>query len=82
MAAGLPAVVSDAPGNIEALGDAGYVAIRGDVRSLASSFRELAGDAARRRTLGDQARARAGALFDAEVMVAATRQIYDEAVAR
>ena len=46
MSLGLPAVVSDAPGNPEAVGDAGIVVPFGDVAGFAAAFRRLARDEA------------------------------------
>jgi glycosyltransferase involved in cell wall biosynthesis len=81
MAAGLPSVVSDAPGNPEAVGEAGIVATRGDLRGLEAAFRELL-DADTRRSLGSAARERVIRLFDAAGMVARTQRVYDEVLRR
>jgi glycosyltransferase involved in cell wall biosynthesis len=81
MALGLPAVVSDAPGNREAVGDAGLVAPRRDVGAFASAFRELVTDAALRRSLGEAARQRTLEHFRLEEMRDRTRQAYEDVLA-
>jgi glycosyltransferase involved in cell wall biosynthesis len=78
MALGLAPVVSDAPGNPEAIGSAGIVAPRGDVAGFAAAFARLRDDAGRRAALGAQARERALQSFGAERMLRETRQVYDE----
>jgi glycosyltransferase involved in cell wall biosynthesis len=80
MAVGLPPVVSDAPGNPEAVGDAGVVVRRGDAGGLADAFQRLAADPAGRRALGARARERVRREFRADAMVEATRRLYDEAL--
>jgi glycosyltransferase involved in cell wall biosynthesis len=78
MSYGLPAVVSDTPGNAEALGDAGLVVPRCDVGSFARAFAQLAGDAGMRSRLGERARERVGTQFDLGRMVRQTHDLYDE----
>jgi glycosyltransferase involved in cell wall biosynthesis len=77
MALGLAPVVSDAPGNPEAVGDAGIVVKRGDVAGFAAAFACLR-DAAARAALGARARARAQAQFSAAQMLRRTREVYEE----
>jgi glycosyltransferase involved in cell wall biosynthesis len=77
MAAGLPAVVSDAPGNPEAVGDTGIVAARGDVAGFAGAFARLR-DAGLRADLGARARARAAQAFTAERMQRETKSLYED----
>lgn len=78
MSLGLAPVVSDAPGNPEAVGDAGIVVHRGDIKEFATAFRQLAGDDKGRRSVGEQASARVARHFTAERMIRRTREVYDE----
>ena len=80
MALGLPAVVSDAPGNPEAVGEAGLVVPYGDVAGFATAFRRLAADEGERLDLGARARERVAGRFRADEMVRRTREVYDEVV--
>ncbi len=59
MAGGLPCVVSDGPGNPEAVGDAGVVVPSGDEAALRAALVRLAADPAERERLGRAARERA-----------------------
>jgi glycosyltransferase involved in cell wall biosynthesis len=77
MALALPPVVSDAPGNPEAVGDAGIVVARGDVAGFAEAFGRLLASEADRRSLGERARERVAAGFGAEKMVRETRELYE-----
>ena len=81
MALGLPAVVSDAPGNAESVGSCGIVVPRGDVEGFAAAYRELLGDAEGRRALGDRARQRVERDFRLDAMVRRTREVYDAVLA-
>jgi glycosyltransferase involved in cell wall biosynthesis len=76
MALGLPPVVSDVPGNLEAVGEAGFVARSGGAESFVSAFREVA-DEDKRREIGSRARDRVVRVFGREEMVGATRELYD-----
>ena len=58
MAAGLALIVSDGPGNAEAVGADGVVVGLGDVAGLAAAIGQLAGDEAARAALGARAAAR------------------------
>ena len=78
MSLGLAPVVSDAPGNPEAVGEAGIVVRRGDVAGYAAAFRRLLEDKAERVALGQRARERVAQLFTAEQMITQTRRVYDE----
>jgi glycosyltransferase involved in cell wall biosynthesis len=80
MALGLPTVVSDAPGNPEAIGETGIVASRGDTAAFADAFRRLL-EPDLRVGLGEQARKRALESFGAEETAKQTRAIYDRATA-
>jgi glycosyltransferase involved in cell wall biosynthesis len=80
MQIGLPVVVSDAPGNIDAVGAAGIVARRGDAAGFASAFRELAMSGQKRAALGEQARERAARRFRLDEMTALTRAAYDSVI--
>jgi glycosyltransferase involved in cell wall biosynthesis len=55
MRAGLATIVSDGPGNPEAVGNAGIVLPVGDVRGLAATLERLAGDRDALRRLGADA---------------------------
>jgi glycosyltransferase involved in cell wall biosynthesis len=63
MAAGLAMVVSDGPGNPEAVGDAGIVVPAGDGDALAGALRALALDRVERERLGAAARERVRSQF-------------------
>ena len=75
MAAGLAMVVSDGPGNPEAVGDAGVVVPFGDEQALAGALGRLAGDRAERGRLGAAARERVLERFTAERMVHETAAV-------
>ena len=81
MAAGLPVVVSDGPGNPDAVGEAGEVFPVGDVGALAAALERLAADPGLRARLGEAARERAIPRFSAERMARETRGLYDRAMA-
>jgi glycosyltransferase involved in cell wall biosynthesis len=76
MATGLAVVVSDGPGNPEAVGDAGLVAPYGDPAALSAALVRLAGDPSLREGLGRAARERFLERFTAERMVEETRSVY------
>ena len=61
MASGCPPIISDLPGPVEVVGDAGVVVARGDEHALRAAIAALRDDPARRATLRDRARARAAA---------------------
>ena len=73
---GRPIVASDAPGNSEAVGDAGVIVGNG-AQQLADAIRDLLASDERRDVLSARARARAERLFDEESMVDATLRLYD-----
>ena len=77
MSHGLPPVVSDAPGNTDAIGDAGIVVPGGDVAAFAAAFRRLALDESARRSLGTGARERALTQFSLAEMLRRTGSVYD-----
>jgi glycosyltransferase involved in cell wall biosynthesis len=77
MALGLPPVVSDVPGNVEAVGQAGFFARRGSPEEFARAF-ELMSVEATRRELGLQARARVSESFLADDAVKKTRNLYEQ----
>jgi L-malate glycosyltransferase len=77
MSLGLPTVVSDAPGNPEAVGETGIVVRRGDTPGFANAFRRLLSDE-ERKTLGARARERIAHRFTAEGMVRRTRRVYEK----
>jgi glycosyltransferase involved in cell wall biosynthesis len=77
MSMGVTPVVTDAPGNIEAVGDAGWVVPRGDRQSLAAGFAEVVAEETKRRTLGALARQRVATRFTRDEMVRQTKALYD-----
>lgn len=76
MSAGLPPIVSDAPGNRDAVGSAGIVVSEGGHAAFASAFGTVAHEEKARRELAERARSRA-ALFSSREMVSRTRDVYD-----
>lgn len=80
MSLGLATVVSDGPGNPEAVGDAGLVFPVGDVDALASSLVRLASDPELGRSLGEAAAARARERFSLSGMIEATAEVYERAL--
>ncbi|MFL5915905.1 MAG: glycosyltransferase family 4 protein [Gaiellaceae bacterium] len=78
MSAGLPPVVSDAPGNPQAVGDAGIVVPEGNIDGFREAFERLALDEAERKGLGERARRRVAERFSSDEMLRRTRDIYDE----
>jgi glycosyltransferase involved in cell wall biosynthesis len=77
MSMGLVPVVSDGPGNPDAVGDAGVVVPRGDVTAFADALRQLIGDEQARVTLGARARERVIERFSADEMARRTHDVYD-----
>jgi glycosyltransferase involved in cell wall biosynthesis len=78
MSLGLVPVVSDAPGNPEAVGDAGIVVRYGDAAALADAVSRLAADEGNRRDLGERARERATRHFRLDEMVRRTSKVYED----
>jgi glycosyltransferase involved in cell wall biosynthesis len=78
MALGLVPVVSDAPANAEAVGEAGLVVQRGDLDGLASTLERLITSPDERAALGVSARTRVSATFHADAMAEATRAVFEE----
>ena len=81
MSVGLPVVVSDAPGNLDAVGDAGLVARRDDAASFTEAFLKLR-EAESRQEIGRRGQERVRSQFRREEMVDRTKELYDEMVAR
>jgi glycosyltransferase involved in cell wall biosynthesis len=81
MAHGLPAIVANAPENVEALGAAGLAVPYGDETALVAALRLLVDDG-RRTALGRDARARVVQLFSAEKMLERTRAVYEDVLGR
>jgi glycosyltransferase involved in cell wall biosynthesis len=75
MAAGLPAIVSDAPGLAEEVGGAGIVVPCGDTEGFADAFRKLM-DSRERAALGAQARERVRRSFTLAQMLRDTHNVY------
>jgi glycosyltransferase involved in cell wall biosynthesis len=78
MGQGLPTVVSDAPGNPEAVGEAGIVFRAGDDHSLASVLVELASDARARAARGAAGRERVMTEMSADRMRHETLHVYQQ----
>lgn len=77
MSMGLPAVVSDGPGNPDAVGDTGLVVAFGDIEGFADAFARLAADSAARLQLAELARKRVLENFSVDDMVRRTRDVYE-----
>jgi glycosyltransferase involved in cell wall biosynthesis len=80
MAKGRACVVSDGPGNPDAVGEAGLVFSYGEPEALAGALVKLAGDPGLRAGLGEAARRRFLERFQADRMLARTREVYEEAL--
>ena len=80
LANGQATVVSDGPGNLEAVGDAGLVFPVGDEHALAALLLGLAADPARRAQLGQAGRARIAGELSADQMVRGTAEVYEAIV--
>jgi glycosyltransferase involved in cell wall biosynthesis len=81
MGRGLAMVVSEGPGNPEAVGDAGVVVPVGDRAALATALTRLALDGEERRRLGAAARERVAARFTLEGMREGVDRSYRAALA-
>ncbi|MEI8104756.1 MAG: glycosyltransferase family 4 protein [Actinomycetes bacterium] len=77
MAHGLPTIVSDRPGCMEVVGDAGIVVPGGDMGAFADAFRRLIADPGAARALGERARQRVAATFSADEQARRTCDVYD-----
>jgi predicted dehydrogenase/glycosyltransferase involved in cell wall biosynthesis len=84
MAAGLPIVASDAPGNAELLehGISGWLAPAGDAAALAAAVLQALADRDRLAKVADAARERQRERFPADRMIEQTTALYDEAAPR
>lgn len=78
---GRPLVVTDSPGNPEAVGDAGVV-VGQDAEAVAAAVASLLRDPEVLRSAGERARRRAESLFDERDMIDRTLAIYDELAGR
>jgi glycosyltransferase involved in cell wall biosynthesis len=78
MSLGLVPVVSDVPGNPEAVGDTGIVLQFGDAAAFAEAFSRLAADKEERRGLGARARDRIERGFRLDEMLENTRRLYGD----
>ncbi len=81
MAVGVACVVSDGPGNPEAVGDAGVVVPAGDEAALRAAIARLVADPAERERLAAAARARAAAEFSVARFLERMGALYAEALA-
>ena len=82
MSLGRAVVVSDGPGNPDAVGDAGLVFPAGDVDALASALGRLAGEPELGHSLGEAAAARVRERFSLSRMIEATAEVYERALWR
>jgi glycosyltransferase involved in cell wall biosynthesis len=82
MALGRAMVVSDGPGNADAVGEAGLVFPAGDVAAMADEISRLAADPELRDSLGTAAMARARERFSIAGMVSGTEAVYESALGR
>ena len=80
MSHGLAPVVSDGPGNAEAVGEAGEVFPAGDAAALCDRLARLASDSAARERLGAAARERIRDELSAERFLARMRELYEAVV--
>jgi glycosyltransferase involved in cell wall biosynthesis len=80
MAQGKATLVSDAPGNPDAVGDAGLVVGAGDVEGLAAALTRLAAEPELRAELGRAARRRVRERFSLESMLEGTARVYERAL--
>lgn len=80
MAAGLPAIVSECPGNTDAVGEAGLQFPVGDDVALADRLRMLQHDSERCRALGTAARARVRERFSLAAFADLTQSVYESAL--
>src|SRR5256885_6382619 len=78
MSLGIAAVVSDVPGNREAVGDAGLLAPFGERAVFGAAFARLCANPAERASLGARGRERVAKLFRVREMRSRTREVYDE----
>jgi glycosyltransferase involved in cell wall biosynthesis len=81
MALGRAVVVSDGPGNRDAVGDAGIVFPVGDLHALGQALEQLADDVRLRESLGRDAAARARERFSLSEMLERTAGVYEQALA-
>jgi glycosyltransferase involved in cell wall biosynthesis len=81
MAHGLAVVVSDGPGNPEAVGDAGLVFPVGDVAALADALARVTADAEERTRLSSAARSRARQSFSLDRWLADMETVFASVVA-
>jgi glycosyltransferase involved in cell wall biosynthesis len=82
MSLGRPALVSDCPGNLDAVGDSGLVFPAGDVAGMAGSLERLAADPELRDSLGKRAAERVRSRFSVTEMREATARAYRDAIGR
>lgn len=80
MACGKPVIATNAGGNPEAVedGKTGILVPPGDPDELARAILELAGDADKRKRMGETGRKRAEQLFSIETNIARIEEIYEE----
>jgi glycosyltransferase involved in cell wall biosynthesis len=80
MAAGVPVVASDGPGNPDAVGQAGVLFPAGDTDAMSAALKRLADDPALRDSLARAGAARARERFGLSRMLEQTAAIYEEAL--
>jgi len=83
MAFRLPVIVSDIPGNVEALGDppAGIICPLGNRRALAQALKTVVASSSMRRDLGERAAARVRRAYDWETIASRTLAVYERTMA-
>jgi glycosyltransferase involved in cell wall biosynthesis len=80
MALGKATLVSDGPGNPDAVGDTGLIFAAGDVSAMAASLLRLAADPELCASLGERAIARVRERFTLSDMREATARVYEQAL--
>jgi glycosyltransferase involved in cell wall biosynthesis len=78
MAHGVPVVVSSAPGNVEVVGQAGFVFDLADLGAAAEAIRTLRDEEAMRASLGELGRKRIAAEFSLDRMLDEYLELYEE----
>jgi 1,4-alpha-glucan branching enzyme len=76
MGAGICVLASDAPENIEAISDAGFTFLRGDINDLQRMLALLLGDPVLRENIGERAKARVSREYLWERVAKETNALY------
>jgi glycosyltransferase involved in cell wall biosynthesis len=80
LAAGVPVLASDGPGNPDAVGEAGALFPAGDVEAMTNALLGLTKSPELRESLGEAGAARARERFSLDRMVEQTAAVYEEAL--